>query len=162
MRVARCLLLAIAALAASLAQAQQRYWYDGEVRRPLWAEPAVVVDFAQAARGAPVVPAPAGLEKSAGAHRSPVFRDAASPGSPLRAPAGGVIVRLRPGTTDAQRAALFAKHGISQPRRVGGQDDVWLAPAPAGVASLDLANLLHETGDFASASPNWWKARTLK
>lgn len=162
MRVARCLLLAIAASAISLAQAQQRYWYDGEVRRPLWAEPAVVVDFAQAAGGAPVVPGPAGLEKGAGAHRSPVFRDAASPGSPLRALAGGVIVRLRPGTTGAQRAALFAKHGVAQPRRVGGQDDVWFVPAPAGVASLELANLLHETGDFASASPDWWKARTLK
>ncbi len=47
-------------------------------------------------------------------------------------------------------------------REIGGSGRVWLVATPAGLASLDLANRLHESGDFESASPNWWQFRARK
>jgi hypothetical protein len=162
MHFARWLLLAIVAASPALAAAQQRYWYDAGVRRALWAETAVVAEFGPKPSGKSTVLVPSGLEKSVSAQRSPVFRDGPSSGAPLRALAGGVIVRVKDGTGAAEREALFARLGIVQARPIGAAQRVWFVPSPPGIDALELANRLHESGELASASPNWWKARALK
>ncbi len=162
MHFARCLLVAIVAASPALATAQQRYWYDAGVRRALWAESAVVAEFGASATGKSAVLVPAGLEKSVSTQRSPVFRDGPSSGAPLRALAGGVIVRVKEGTAAAERDALFVRLGIAQARPIGATQRVWFVPSPPGIDALELANRLHESGELESASPNWWKARALK
>ena len=39
---------------------------------------------------------------------------------------------------------------------------LWLVGSEPGLPSLDLANRLYESGDFAVAAPNWWQPRALK
>ncbi len=156
-----CALIGLAAL-PTIARAQQRYWYDGDQRRGLWSEPAVVADFsARSAEKASVLKPPA-LAKGEAALHSPVFRDAKDGTSPQRALPGGVIVRIGPALSDEQRAALFARHGLQVVRELGEGTGAWLVRSPPGLPALDLANRLYESGDFVAASPNWWRPRALK
>ncbi len=152
-----------AALGALPAAAQQLYWYDGDVRRPLWADATLQADFSGPAAEKSRVLRPAGLTKgSETAAVSPVFRDRAGGQGQPRALPGGVIVRLREGTGEMQRQALFAKHGLQPVREQSGGTGAWLVAAAPGLPSLELANRLHESGDFAGASPNWWQPRARK
>lgn len=141
--------------------AQQLYWYDGATRRPLWAEPGVVADFSGDAREKSQVIRSSALSKTDLARQSPVFRDQAQGGG-TRALPGGVLVRFKADSTDAQQAALVARHGLTVVRRIGDAGTSYLVGGPPGEASLALANRLFESGDFEAASPNWWQPRRLK
>ena len=156
--------LAVAMLLGATAvdgQAQQRYWYDGEVRRPLWSDETVVADFSAARGEKSKVLRPAAIAKS-GESTSPVFRDGPGEKSRTRALPGGVIVTLKTGPGEDRRDALFARHGLQPVREIGSGSGMWLVASPPGVASLDLANRLYESGDFKAAAPNWWQPRALK
>jgi len=156
-------LLALAILfCCAAAHGQQRYWYDGDQRRALWAEGSVVADFAARSAEKSRVLKPAALVKGASASESPVFRDAKASGSATRALPGGVIVRFRPSMPEEQRRQLIATHRLEPVRELGEGSGLWLMHGAPGLASLDLANRLYESGDFAAASPNWWQPRRLK
>lgn len=162
-RLSLLALIAAAALWAALpspASAQQRYWYDGDHRRALWSDPANIADFSAGQEKSQVLK-PAGTAKGGGA-QSPVFRDGAGEKSRARALPGGIVIRFAAGSTPAQRDALFAKHALTPLREIGSGDGMWLVESPPGLDSLELANRLHESGDFAGAAPNWWQQRTLK
>jgi hypothetical protein len=157
--IATCWMLA---LTSPVTLAQNRYWYDGSVLHSLWLDSAWVADFSK-------LPAdPSGVLRLSGASgidtriQSPVFRDSAQGEGQLRALPGGVLLRFRAHQGPADRQALAAKHGLMMAREIGGSGRVWLVATPAGLASLDLANRLHESGDFESASPNWWQFRARK
>lgn len=150
-------------LAQGAALAQQLYWYDGAVRRPLWSEPGVVADFEGAAREKSSVIKPSALVKPGAGGQSGVFRDHASAsGASPRALPGGVILRFKPDTAEAERADLIARHGLTVVRELAPGSGTLLVASPPGEASLTLANRLYESGQFAAASPNWWQARRLK
>jgi len=158
------LTLALAAVCGP-AQAQQRYWYDGGERRLLWAESGLRADFNAAPGTKQSVIQPVIGDKPAapaGTTDTPVYRDQADAGGRVRALPGGVLLGLRPGTSATARDALLARHGLRLVRPIGDRGDLLLVASPPGDASLDLANRLHESGDFASASPNWWQPRQLK
>ena len=144
------------------AHAQQRYWYDGDQRRPLWSEPSLVADFgAHSAEKSRVLKPPA-LVKGDATLRSPVFRDGSDERSPHRALPGGVIVRFDPSLSADQRAALIVRHRLEVVRELGDGTGVWLVRSAPGLPALELANRLYESGDFLAASPNWWRPRALK
>lgn len=147
-------------LAGPLA-AQQMYWYDGAVRRPLWAETGVVADFSGETREKSQVIRSSALSKSAGTAQSPVYRDQAQGGAPRALP-GGVLLRFKAGGTPAQNDALLARHGLTLTRRIGDGGASVLIDSPPGEASLALANRLFESGDFEAVSPNWWQPRARK
>jgi hypothetical protein len=156
--------LALLALAGP-AQAQQRYWYDGGERRLLWAESGLLADFSAAPGTKQSVIQPALGDKTAaptGSAALTVYRDQPEAGGRPRALPGGVLVGFRPRTTAAEREALLSRHGLRLIRPLGDRADWVLVASPPGDASLELANRLHESGDFASASPNWWQPRQLK
>lgn len=168
-RAATGMALAVAlAVLAGPARAQQRYWYDGGERRLLWAESGLQADFGGAPGTKQSVIRPAVGDKTAAGDSgaapagATVYRDQADAGGRLRALPGGVLVGFRPGTTAAAREALLARHGLRLVRPIGERADWVLVASPPGDVSLDLANRLHESGDFASASPNWWQPRQLK
>jgi hypothetical protein len=149
--VAICLgLVPITSFAAEL------YYYDGGVKR------ALVVDSQQWANvksGKSVeLQAMSTNEKSGKSFAgSPVFR-LGETGSPMALP-GGVIVKPKSGDTTAE-AKLKAK-GYEIERAIGDSGAL-LVKSPEGMSSLELANKLHESGDFESASPNWWRERRKK
>ncbi len=153
-----------AASAKPESASQEPFWYDGDRKRVLQVDPEWVADF----RGpkpnlerAPEQPATAAAGKSSpalSAGQSQVLRD--ETGAPRALP-GGIIVRLRDADVpDASR--LFAELGLTPVRAIDPEERTWLVESPAGLESLALANRLHETGRFESATPNWWRPRALK
>ena len=160
-RAAAAALVLVAALPCA-ALAQQRYWYDGAVRRALFAQPGLVAGFGDGGVEKSRVVKPAALAKEASGSAPPVFRDGPGDTGAPRALPGGVVLRLQPGTDDARRQAIFARHGLNSVRPLGDGGLAWFAWSPPGSASLDLANRLYESGDFAAAAPNWWQRRALK
>ena len=88
---------------------------------------------------------------------SPVFVDAG--GNP-RALAGGVIVSLKEALASEQARARLEGAGLTPVRQIG--ERMWLVESPVGVASLELANRLADTGQFEFVQPNWWQPRTTK
>lgn len=162
----------VPASTASASDAPATWWHDGERRRDLRIDPAQVADFrtARAGKSAPLR-ARSEAEKNASslpAGMSPVFVDPGAPGQ-VRALPGGVIVTLkRPpaGNDAAQREAdgrrQLAAAGLQPLRPIGPDARRWLVGSPAGMPALELANRLHDSGDFESAAPNWWQPRALK
>lgn len=133
-------------------------WHDGAVRRPLVVEPSLEADFTpRAGKDASPIRPVGTVAKSVSALTSPVLRDETGR---LRALPGGVLVVLAAPLDDAGARVLIGRAGAVPVRALGAS--TWLVEAPAGLASLELANRLHATGLFASAQPNWWVARTLK
>jgi hypothetical protein len=88
---------------------------------------------------------------------SPVFR-AGETGAPMALP-GGIIVKPKTGDVSAE-ARLKAK-GFEIERMIGDTGAI-LVKSPQGVSTLEQANQLHESGEFESASPNWWRERRKK
>ncbi len=136
--------------------AAELYYYDGGVKR------ALVVDSQQWANvksGKSVeLQSMSTNEKSGKSFSgSPVFR-LGETGSPMALP-GGIIVKPKSGDTTAE-AKLKAK-GYEIERAIGDSGAL-LVKSPEGMSSLELANKLHESGDFESASPNWWRERRKK
>ena len=162
------LTIALAALAISVpAAAADWYWYDGQTRRDLAVDRSSVAEFGAAKHGGSAQPAVrkalgAVDPKSLDAGTSPMFVDASSPASARRALPGGVIVTLRAPMDPAALEAALAQFGTRPVRAVGADGRRWLVEGTAGVASLELANRLHESGLFESAAPNWWRERALK
>lgn len=147
-------------------------WHDGERRRELQVDPAQVADFRAAPAGKfAALRARTESEKTASALPdgiSPVFVDPAAP-SQVRALPGGVIVTLRhsPAGNDAlareaEGRRQIAAAGLHALRPIGPDARRWLVASPAGMPALELANRLHASSDFESATPNWWKPRALK
>lgn len=139
------------------------YWYDGETRRTLRIDGSSVARFgpqAKSARAADViVPAEfARKDVSPSETVSPLLRDEA--GQPRALP-GGVIVTLPTDTTELEARQQLQALGVQPVRAIGAGTRMWLVAAEPGLASLQLANRLHETGQV-SAQPNWWQPRAKK
>lgn len=155
------------------------YWYDGKRKRMLSLDADTLADFGSnplrpAAKPKLIDQTAATLTKSqaptdqANAGVSPMFKDASS-GQYAGALPGGVMVRtLRPMNIDTVMGIARA-FGSSVLRPIGspagtadGAHDFWLFEAGAGLAALELANRIHESGQVSSAAPNWWKPRQRK
>lgn len=89
---------------------------------------------------------------------SEVLRNEA--GSPRALP-GGVIVRLHE-SNRRNAHDILVDAGLRPVRALDPEQRTWLVESPAGLESLELANRLHESGRFESASPNWWRPRAPK
>lgn len=156
----------------SAGDAPALWWHDGERRRELRIDPARVADFRAAPAGkSAAVRARSEAEKTAPARPaglSPVFVDPDAPGN-VRALPGGVIVALRQppagndaATREAEARRQLAAAGVRALRSIGPDARRWLVASPPGMPALELANRLHDSGDFESAAPNWWQPRALK
>lgn len=141
------------------------YWYDGGRRRALRLDETLRADFAAgkavpAGRMAPGGKALDATEPEAAAG-TVVFRDLDSPAVRRALPGGVILTTHAPTDADTLQRRL-APHGLAVSRRLDADGTRWLVETPPGVAGLELANRLHESGDFASAEPNWWRERALK
>jgi hypothetical protein len=150
--------LSTSALAADL------YYYDGAVKRQLTMDPPSSGKSSSSDRP---------ISKST--EDSPVFRTstAGSTGStgstgskgstlgPAMALPGGVILVPKEANNEAKLMASLRAKGLEVERPIGNSG-AYLIRSREGMASLELANQLHESGEFESVSPNWKRERTKK
>lgn len=87
---------------------------------------------------------------------SPVFREGTSPAGRLMALPGGVIVQFRNEWTTAQIDAWITSHAYTVRQELNIMGQWYVLDSPAGLASLEMANAIHASGDVISATPNWW------
>ncbi|HYF60292.1 MAG TPA: hypothetical protein VEA81_15180 [Burkholderiaceae bacterium] len=138
--------------------APTHHWIDGDVRRPLVVDDALRADFSATASKSGVLRPSAGpLKDVAEPLQSPVLRDESGR---ARALPGGVLVTFAAALDEPAARAAVAAQGARVARRIA--DRIWLVESPAGLASLELANRLADSGAFESAQPNWWVARAKK
>ena len=150
---------------AAAPAAAQAYWYDGKLRRALTIDPERVADFGPgdvaAPRGQPQLKK-ASATKAKDAKISPLFRGVGAPASDVRALPGGIIVTLREaGTAEAANEAL-APFGLRVARQVDSTGLRWVVATAPGMIALETAIRLHESGAFASVTPDWWIGVTKK
>lgn len=134
------------------------YWYDGNKKREIIVATDKVADFSSRAV---IVDATATKSSTATTKTSEVFVDAKS-GQQSRALPGGVLVRFKAVTSQSQADALLKAFGTQTVRAIGGSGKSWLVHSEPGMASLELANTIYESGQVQSASPNWFKQRATK
>lgn len=151
--------------AEAVVDATGLYWYEDGRKQALRIDAAWVADFSAPVKGPGRASTP--LKRFVGGEKaletlpegsSPVFRD---DNGATRALAGGVVVRLREADVPEARARLVDA-GLLPVRPLDPEGRTWLVASPTGMPSLQLANQLHERGGFESASPNWWRPRSLK
>lgn len=135
------------------------YWYDGNKKREIVIATDKVAVFADKAQIMDT--AVATKSNVAGTNTSEVFVDAKS-GRMSRALPGGVLVRFKNVTSQAQADTLLRPFGTRTVRAIGGSGKSWLVQSEPGMASLELANEIYESGQVQSASPNWFKQRATK
>ena len=158
------------------AETASLYWYDGAQKRMLATDPETIADFGSRIerklhpelRAAPELAA-----KNAPAEGvSPLFIDAEN-GRLTGALPGGVLVRMTNPLSEDQAQTMAQSFGTELLHPIGspaqgerGTKNArykrWVFASQAGTATLELANLIHESGLAESASPSWWKPRTLK
>jgi hypothetical protein len=140
---------------SSPALAADLYYYDGAIKRKLTIDPSSSGKSTSGDR-------PVG--KSTG--DSPVFRASAagstgSPTGPAMALPGGVILVPKDPNNEAKLMASLRAKGLEIERPIGNSG-AYLIRSKQGMAALELANQLHESGEFESVSPNWKRERTKK
>lgn len=132
------------------------YYYDGSIKRPL------IVDNQQwasvrAGKSVELQTLPSSEKSGKSLAGSPVFRSGET-GTSMALP-GGIIVNPKAGDASAE-AKLKAK-GYEVERAIGSSGAI-LVKSAEGMSSLEQANKLHESGEFESVSPNWWRERRKK
>jgi hypothetical protein len=86
---------------------------------------------------------------------SEVFHERASGRSPIRTLPGGVVLYLPPGWTSARCEAWISEHGHQIVRRIGSVPNGFVVNSEPGVATIEAANRLHDTGEVVTATPDW-------
>jgi hypothetical protein len=165
-------------------------FHDGDTKRTVWLSEELVAELAPSPGGrdallaadaaAAEVPqgqravriwklaAPQGTEVLAasltrdGLRFSPVLHDGPSPGLPMRALPGGVVVTFPTAWNRAQIDAWLAQRKLRVQEPVVAEANVFLVATPPGLESLTIANQLHESGEVESATPNFWMQATTK
>lgn len=167
---------------------QSYYWYDGDRRITVHLDETLIADFnsgsdiaAKAANntyispdkkisGAQLWKVVSGSSDSAmnavksqdqtGSY-SPVFRASQTTGQ-MRALPGGVIVQFAPDWDESRINQWVSDQGLSIKCKAEFGTNFYILATPSGLASLEIANSLYETGEVLLASPNWWTERHLK
>lgn len=165
--------LIIAALSFNVA-AETMHYYDEGSQRTIKLQPGLVAEFAanapaqKQARSTGSTNSKAFVtirkntsptSRAAGSktNQSPVFREGDSPAGRLMALPGGVIVNFKPDWTDDQVRLWTTAHGYLIKQKLNILGNWYIIDSPPGLASLQTANEIQETGEVVSASPNWWK-----
>jgi hypothetical protein len=163
--VIKVALILSASLLHASSFAADLYYYDGTAKRSLIVDKQQWASVKGETTGKSVEVRPVAINEKSVQDRlatksvsgSPVFR-AGETGTPMALP-GGVI--LNPKYGDAGVQARLKARGLVIERLIGNSGAL-LVRSAEGMASLDLANELHESGEFESVSPNWWRERRKK
>jgi hypothetical protein len=163
------------------------HWYDGKDKKTVWLDPELTVEFDPIPSGEAAVKQaypnaekmesrqagvriwklqPGADSRSAASQLkagnpsgrySPVFRDSPSDSGRKRALPGGVIVYLNPSWDEAAVKSWAVSHNLMILDKLEIGPNVYVIQTDPGLASLETANALFESGDVVSAAPNWWQ-----
>lgn len=163
--------------------AQPYHWYDGDRQRTVYLDETMIADFNPQSDTAAKAASNTGLsaDRTTGGARlwklssgstkaalntvksqdqtgkySPVFRDAQT-SKQVRALPGNVIVQFAGDWDEARIKQWVSDQGQLIDSKASFGTNFYILSTPAGMASLEIANTLFETGDVLLASPNWWK-----
>ena len=144
------------ASAALQAHAPERYWYDGETKRPLYRQPPFERKQARHAHGPNDSSAPRTQTASdeRGEQALNVYATEPHPGKGrLMTQAPGILFIVADDVgTDRVHAWLRARGFAAEPIANGAAHKVG---AVTGDRALELANALYESGLVRYAQPNW-------
>lgn len=165
---------------------QSHTWHDGERERAVWMNPALVAEFNVSERNAEQVqrttPGARALPNARGGARiwqlggansdhalrslraaqptgrySPVFHDGPNEGGRMRALPGNVIVYFRPEWDEAQVRSWASGRSLEIVRKLEIGKNAYVIRTEPGLASLETANTLRQSGEVLSATPDWWQ-----
>lgn len=91
-----------------------------------------------------------------GSNYSPVFHRSSSRRGPRLALPGDIIVTFKPQWTREQIGAWALGRRLKISRRLPGTN-TFVIKTEAGIAGLELANALYQSGEVLAATPNWWR-----
>ncbi len=177
--------LSAVAFAGRAVADENYYWYDGGQKKPLLMDAGLVAEFGvppygesavkKAEPGATRVQIRGGgaaiwrvgsskdiLAKSADLKPgtggvSPVFREARGQTGAILSLPGNVIVFFKSDWTDGKVTAWLAANKLEIVNKLNLGKTAYVLKSGPGLASLNLANKLQESGEVESAAPNWWR-----
>ena len=135
-------------------------WYDGGVPRTVWIDNSHVAELpgnnGGSREGIKIVPADEARSTGATARGNtvPVFRDGPS-GGRMRTIPGNIIVQLHPDWNAAQVTQWLQANRLTEVHRMS--NNFLVIASPPGLASVELANRLQESGTVVYAQPDWWE-----
>ncbi len=150
------------------------YYFDGGQKRILLLDDTLVAEFG-AAKGAVKsaapkaavahsagavtiyrVPSAAAVKAAPGANISPVFHEGGTGAGRMMALPGGVLVNCNAAWSRSQVDAWAAGKGLTVIRKLAIGGNWYEIKSETGLAALELANQLAQSGEVVSASPVWW------
>lgn len=102
------------------------------------------------------------LAKQPNAKISLVFSDNASGTGRMRALPGNVIVYLPADWNDAAAHTWAQKQGVLIDRKLDIGKNAYVVRTAPGLAALETANRLHQTGEVVRAIPDWWQETSTR
>ena len=88
---------------------------------------------------------------------SPVLHDNPSASSRMRALPGNIIVYLQPSWSESQVNTWLKSHGLEVVKKLDIGTNIYILKTDPGLAALELANSLHQSGEVVAAFPDWWQ-----
>lgn len=138
-------LLLVGAASASAQASHTLYYYNGGQRQ--------VITLDSSNSSSP---------RAASTPNLPVFREGDSPAGRRMIPIGGVVVQFQTDWSPTQIAQWLDQKGLQVQQQLNLRGNWYLIRSEAGIASVNLANAIHESNEVLSASPNWWKATATR
>lgn len=166
---------------------QAYQWYDGSKQKTVYLDETMIADFnpqsvattkaahnsnlsaAKTINGTRLWKLTSGSSKSAlnsiksknqAGSYSPVFRT--SQGGQMRALPGSIIVQFASDWDESKIRQWTVENGQTISSKASFGTNFYILTSPAGLASLEIANRLYETGDVLLATPNWWVERHVR
>ena len=168
-------------------QLQQYYWYDGSQKTPIWLNPGLIAEFnpnpaGQAAvkkklpgvilhskqppsmrlwqieAGVEPVSTTRSLNESHPEVRiSPVLHDGPSGSSRMRALPGNIIIYMDPKWDEKTVNKWADSHNLTIVKKMGVGRNAYIIKTGPGIAALETANSIYESGEVLAAFPDWWE-----
>ncbi len=160
-------------------------FFDGEHERTVWISNELVAEVAPSEEGRASVlafdtaaevqaqpqaglrlwrvRAPQGVDETSRAltrdalHFSPVVHESDSSTSPRCALPGGAVATFPAGWDRARIDTWLAAQGTRVVEPVVIEANMYLVASDPGLASIELANRLHQSGEIVACTPNFWR-----
>ncbi len=166
-------------------------WHDGTTEHRVWMDPAVIAEVGSSAPARQAL-AQASLlaDQQAGTQMlrywrvdeglsstqllarlkrdrtpgrfSPVLHDTPSPDGPIRLLPGNVVVILDPAWSNDVVGQWVERRHVRVLSTLPFGPNMLLLESEPGLAALDLANTLYQTGEVKAAFPDWLAQKSLK
>jgi hypothetical protein len=167
-------------------------WYDGRQKRTVWLNPGVVAEFhggppekslllknypaasvrsvhrsvriweLPAGQFSDTLPNPGESSGPTPSVYSPVFHDAPTESSRMRALPGNVIVYLDPGWDHNKVTHWMETLGFEVAKKLEIRSNAYVLKTGPGMEALQTANALYESGEVVAAFPDWWLESVMR